>query len=104
METKKSNNIKPDISSLAFWDVRFEDLDFEKDKFFIIEKVLNYGLWNDFVELVKFYGRDTIKKEIIKSAYLKKDVLNFVCVYFDLKRKEFKCYNRRQSSQELWNF
>ena len=99
-----NSNQKPNISRLPFWDVKYEDLDYEKDKFFIIEKVLNYGLWNDFVELVKFYGKDTIRKEIIKSAYLKKDVLNFVCEYFDLKRKQFKCYNRRQSSQELWNF
>lgn len=91
---------KPNISRLPFWDVKYEDLDYEKDKFFIIEKVLNYGLWNDFVELMKFYGKDTIKKEIVKSAYLKKDVLNFVCVYFDLKPNQFKCYNRRQSNPE----
>ena len=67
------------ISSRSFWDVRFEDLDFDKDKSFIIEKVMNHGVMNDFVNTLKFYGKDIIREEIVKAAYLKKDVLNFVC-------------------------
>ena len=98
------NNIKPNFSRLPFWDVKFEEIDYEKDKFYVIEKVLNYGLWNDFVELLRFYGKATIRKEIVKTAYLKKDVLNFVCIYFNIELSEFKCYNRRQSSRELWNY
>ncbi len=95
---------KPNISALPFWDVKYEELDYENDRFFIIEKVLNYGLWNDFIELLRFYGKDTIKQEIVKSAYLKKDVLNFVCTFFDLQPNQFTCYNRRQLSQALWDF
>ncbi len=95
---------KPDIKKRVFWDVRYDELDFENDKFYIIEKVMNYGVWADFLALLKFYGEETIKKEIIKSSYLKQDVLNFICVYFDLKPKQFKCYNRRQSNNQLWNF
>lgn len=103
MEALQTIN-KPDIHKRVFWDVRFDDLDYQKDRFYIIEKVMNYGVWSDFLAVLKFYGKETIKKEIVKSAYLKKDVLNFICVYFDLKPNQFKCYNRRQSSQELWNF
>ena len=94
----------PNIAKKIFWDIRFEDLDYDKDKFFIIEKVLNYGLWNDFLEIIKYYGKDTIKREIVNSAYLKKDVLNFVCFYFELKPTEFKCYTRRQSQEIHWNY
>ena len=76
----------------------------EKDCFFVIERVLNYGVWNDFKSLLQYYGDATIKQEIIKSAYLKKDVLNFVCFYFDLKISQFKCYKRRQSQEKHWNY
>ena len=95
---------RPNISKKVFWDVRFDDLDYEKDKFYIIEKVINYGLWDDFVALVKYYGKETIKKEIVQSAYMDKEILNFLCFYFDLKPSQFKCYTRRQSKETHWNF
>jgi hypothetical protein len=92
------------ISSRSFWDVKFEDLDFEKDKSFIIDKVMNYGVMSDFVNTLKFYGKDIIRQEIVKSPYLKKDVLNFVCFYFDLKPEQFKCFTQRQLHPQHWDF
>lgn len=96
--------IKPKISKKVFWDVRFEDLDYEKDKFYIIEKVMSFGLWEDFLAIVRFYGKETIRKEIVQSAYMDKEVLNFLCFYFNLKPSQFKCYTRRQSQEAHWNF
>ena len=96
--------IHPDISSTAFWDVDFNKIDFEKRGLFVMEKVANYGTWQDFVNLVKFYGVDRFKREIIHSAYLKKDVLNFLCVIFDLKPEDFVCYTRRQSQNLPWTY
>ena len=95
---------KPNIAKRVFWDVRFDELDYEKDRFFIIEKVMNYGLWNDFLEVVKFYGKDVIKQEIVKSACLKKEVLNFLCFYLELKPSEFLCYTQRQSQETHWDY
>jgi len=92
------------ISSRPFWDVRFEDLDFDRDKTFIIEKVMNHGVMSDFVNTLKYYGKDTIRQEIVKAAYLKKDVLNFVCFYFDLNPSHFQCYTQRQSHPQLGSF
>lgn len=103
METLQTQT-KPNIKKRVFWDVDVNELDFEKDRFYIIEKVMNYGVWSDFLELLKFYGKDTIKNEIIKSSYLKKDVLAFICLYFDLQPNQFECYNRRQSNDLRWNF
>ena len=66
---------------------------------------MNYGGWNDFIEVLRFYRQGTtIRTEIVRSSYLKKDVLNFVCFYFDLEPSDFKCYTRRQSHRELWDF
>ena len=35
---------KPDISQKAFWDVRFSEIDFEKNSLHVMEKVFNYGI------------------------------------------------------------
>ncbi len=96
--------VKPNISKRVFWDVDFDSLDYEKDKLFIIDKVMNYGLWDDFLAVLRYYGKEIIKKEIVKSPYLKKDILNFLCFYLDLKPQQFRCYNRRRLQEPHWNF
>ena len=95
---------RPDITPTAFWDVDFDTIDFEKCDLFVMEKVVNYGTWQDFINLVKFYGIDRFKSEIVKSAYLKKDVINFLCVIFDLEPTDFVCYTRRQSQNLPWTY
>jgi hypothetical protein len=103
LEEKIGKSI-PIISKRVFWDINMDTLDYEKDRFYIIEKVMNYGLWDDFVSVAKFYGKETIKIEIIKSAYLKKDVLNFLCFYLGLKPQDFKCYEQRLLQEPHWNY
>ena len=95
---------QPKLSKRVFWDIDFNSLDYEKDRFYIIERVMNYGLWDDFLEVAKFYGRETLRTEIVKSAYLKEDVLNFLCLYLKLKPSEFKCYKQRRSTETHWNY
>ena len=95
---------QPNISKRVFWDIDFDSLDYVKDRQYIIEKVMNYGLWDDFVAVMKFYGKATVRQEIIHSAYLKKDVLNFLCFYLGLKPEAFECYNRRLSQEPHWNY
>ncbi|NIJ53727.1 DUF6922 domain-containing protein [Dyadobacter arcticus] len=94
----------PDISQIAFWDVDFSKIDFRKNDLFVMEKVANYGSWTDFIETVRFYGTDLFKQKIIGSAYLKKDVLNFLCVVFELDQNDFTCYTRRQSPNLPWKY
>jgi hypothetical protein len=86
--TQKSTEIvdvvtaKPNVSKRVFWDIDFSSLDYQKDRFYIIERVMNYGLWNDFIEIVRFYGKNIIKQEIVQSAYLKKMSLIFFVFIF----------------------
>ena len=96
--------MKPDITTTAFWDVDFKELDYETNAVFIIEKVFNYGLWADQVAIIKHYGIDRIKQEVVKGAYYKKTVLNFLCKIFDLKPEDFLCYTKRQLHQLPWHY
>jgi hypothetical protein len=62
---------KPDISYRAFWDVRFSDIDFEENSTHVMEKVFNYGTWKDEVTIMRFYGLQRIRKEIVNAGLLK---------------------------------
>ena len=95
---------KPNISKVAFWDVNFDEIDFEKNCVFILEKVFNYGSFDDQIEVIRYYGIEKIKTEIIKIAYFRKEVLAFICSYFQINLTEFKCYLQRQSNPLLWEY
>ncbi len=94
----------PPISKKAFWDVRFEDLNYEKSSLFIIQKVFNYGSWEDQIAVLKYYGTQRVKTEIVGASYLRKPVLSFLCTILDLKKTDFTCYIKQQLNPIPWNY
>lgn len=95
---------KPNISKKAFWDVNFEDIDFEKNQVFIIDKVFNYGGFQDQLEVIRFYGKEKISQNILKVPFFRKEVFAFVCGYFQLNPAHFQCYLKRQSNPSHWEY
>ena len=95
---------KPEISKKAFWDVRFKEIDFEKNSLQVMEKIFNYSDWNDQVAIMKFYGLNRIRKEIINAGYLRKPVLSFLCTILHLQKTDFTCYNKMQSHPLPWEY
>jgi hypothetical protein len=92
------------ISPKAFWDVDFEKLDPEKSSLFIMQKVFNYGNWNDQVAILRYYGLERIKKEIVKAAFLREPVLSFLCTILGLEKTDFACYTKMQSNPLPWKY
>ena len=92
----------PEISRKAFWDTRFEQIDFDRHSLYVMEKVFNYGNWADQVAVMKYYGADRIKKEITAAAYLRQPVLSFLCAVLQLQKTDFKCYTKMQSLPLPW--
>jgi hypothetical protein len=95
---------KPEISQKAFWDIRFSEIDYGNNSRYVMEKIFNYGTWNDQVAIMKFYGLNRIKKEIVNAGYLRKPVLSFLCTILHLKKTDFKCYNKMLSHPLPWNY
>ncbi len=94
----------PSISKKAFWDVDFSQLDFEKSSPFIMEKVFNYGDWNDQVVIMRYYGLPRIRSEIINASYLRKPVLSFLCTILHLQKTDFLCYRKMQLNPIPWSY
>ena len=91
MGTKTINNY-PEFSNQCFWDMDYKKLDFQNDKNFIIERVVSRGGSNDEVELLKFYGWETVKNEVVKIRYLNKKILNYLSVIFSINKENFRAY------------
>ena len=95
---------KPEISQIAFWDVRFPNIDFEKNSLQVMEKIFNYGPWKDQVAIMKFYGLKRIRKEIVNAGYLRQPVLSFLCTILQLQKTDFECYTKMQLNPLPWNY
>lgn len=95
---------KPEISKKAFWDIRFSDIDFDKDSLYVMEKVFNYGTWSDQLSIMRFYGFNRIRKEITKAGYLRKPVLSFLSAILQIDKTKFTCYTKMQSHPLPWDY
>lgn len=96
--------VKPIFNKTLFWDIDFEQIDYQKYVRFIIEHVLTRGNWNDWKELKNYYGLQKIKKEVVQIRYLDKITLNFCHTFFNLQKEQFRCCNIEPSIRQLWNY
>ena len=96
--------MKPILNKALFWDIDYQEIDFEKHARFVIERVLTRGNLQDWKELKRYYGLNKIKDEALNIRYLDKVTLNFCHTLFNIQKKEFRCYNTEPSIRQLWNY
>jgi len=87
-----------------FWDVDFENIDWERNAPYVIERVLCEGKWENFKTILEYYGESRIKEIIVKLRYMDKRTLHFCSVYFNIPLIRFRCYNIRQSNRLHWDY
>ena len=93
-----------ELSKHIFWDVRYEDIDWEKHAQFVIRRVLRYGQLCDWKKIVKYYGKERMKEELLNVRYLDKVSLSFASFYFNVPKEKFRCYKVQQSMPAHWDF
>jgi hypothetical protein len=100
---KTTQDLVKKITPQYFWDVDRNVLDDNNSKRLIIERVFSLGTLKEITLVINFYGREETKNVICKLHYLDPKTLNFACKFFNLRKKEFACYNRSQLRQIFWN-
>jgi len=102
-----TGNNKLDVNDLSphlFWDVDKQHLDIRKNKKFIVQRVLEYGLLNDWVLINKFYGLEEISSIAVKMRDLNERTLSFISLLSKIPEDQFLCYTTRGSTSRHWNF
>ncbi|MBA3985473.1 MAG: hypothetical protein H0X63_02615 [Flavobacteriales bacterium] len=101
---QKKHLINPGLSPHLFWDVDRVNLDMEKNASFIIKRVLEYGLWNDWKIIQQNYGIANIAQTALKFRELEPKSLHFIAVLSGMPLNKFRCYTTIQSKNPHWNF
>jgi hypothetical protein len=90
------------LSNKAFWDVDLAKLDPEQSAFFIMQKVFNYGSWNDQIAVLNYYGTARVKQDIVNAPYLRAPVISFLSTILHIPKGNFKCYSAKQLHPLPW--
>jgi hypothetical protein len=100
---KKPLNILKSLNPQYFWDVDFLKLDPLKSKRLIVERVFVLGTSREIDQIIEFYGRNIVLKELKNLQYLDPKTLNFISLFFNTPLHSFKCYTRKQLITQHWS-
>ena len=87
-----------------FWDIQFEKLDIEKNRNLIIQRVVDFGTWEEFLKMVNQYGKKVVIEESLLNRELSDQGAYFLSHYFEKNIKDFVCYKKRQLSPIHFHF
>jgi len=84
----------PDTFNKYFWDVQTGKLSLEKDKKFIIERLLEYGDKNEIDWLERHYDKNIIIDTIKNSKKISSKTGNFFALYYGIPKEELECIRK----------
>jgi hypothetical protein len=80
------------LSPHIFWDVNQEELNWAKHQDFIVQRILEYGVWDDFLALKNALGLQKIGEISKGLRSLDRVSMHFVATITNSKLNEFRCY------------
>ena len=70
----------------------------------IVERIFTLGTLAEVALLLKYFGKEEVEKVLLNLNYIDSKTLNFASKFFGKSKKTFKCYIRKQSIPQLWNY
>ena len=92
------------FSAHLFWDVRKEDVDFDEHAQYIIKRVLEYGLLEDWNLIRQYCGLSKIVEVAKELRDLEPRALAYISAVSKTPKEQFRCYIWKQSNIQHWNF
>jgi len=91
-----------DLSPHLFWDVDRNKISWNKDAPYIINGIVEYGVFSDFKIMLKIYSRELIVEIIKQLRYLTPKTHQFLSLFFNQDEMEFRCYEQRFLNRKHW--
>jgi hypothetical protein len=87
-----------------FWDINIDTINLQTHRVAVIERITLRGRFQEFKDVIKYYGKEVVKNILLNIRYLDKVTLSFCSTIFDVPKTEFRCYKLAQSNPEHWNY
>ena len=91
-----------EFSKNLFWDADQSDIDMQRNKRYIIQRVLERGTVEDLRSVFHMYGLDNVIATAKTLRTLEPKALSFIACVADEPKENFRCYIPKQSSPAPW--
>jgi len=95
---------KPIFNKRIFWDVDFEQIDYDAKASFVIERVFERGDVDDIRQCRRYYGDEKVTIALLKAKYLPEHRIHLASAVIDKPLNNFRCYILRQSNPGLFPY
>lgn len=92
------------FSAHLFWDVQKRDIDLDKHSEYVIKRVLEYGLLEDWNLIRTYYGLAKITEAAKEMRDLEPRALAYISAISKTPKEQFRCYTYQQLNPQHWNF
>ena len=95
----------PQFLEKYFWDVDAKKLDVQKNKSYIIERILEYGDTDAVRWMKNTYAVSQIVEVLKRSRALSQKSAHFWAVFFEVPESEILCFSKQfqMRSRAIWN-
>ena len=91
MEAEIKNSKIPSFFKPLFWSYKFSSIDPHKNKRTIIINTVNYGQWEHWIWVLKFYGKENVKNiiEEIPQTEFRAPALKLISLLLGIKKLKY---------------
>ena len=91
MRAKTKNSKIPLFFKPLFWSYKFSSIDPRKNKRTIIINTVNYGQWEHWIWVLKFYGKENVKNiiEEIPQTEFRAPALKLISLLLGIKKLKY---------------
>lgn len=95
---------KPLFDKRIFWDVAFEQIDYDARAGFVIERVFERGDVDDIRNCRRYYGDEKVAEVLLNAKFLPEVTMYLASAVIDRPLKDFRCYKLRQLNPALFPY
>lgn len=95
---------KPVFNKRIFWDVAFENIDYDAKAKFVIERVFERGDVEDIRNCRRYYGDEKVTEVLLNAKFLPMTRMYLASAVIGRPLKDFRCYTIRQSNPTLFPY
>lgn len=77
-----------------FWDTDFAQIDIDKNRFYIIARIFEYGDERAAAWALEHFKKEDIKKTLRESRILSPKSGNFWALFFNLRKAGLQCFQK----------
>ena len=99
-----AEKLKPVFNKRIFWDVVFENIDYDAKANFVIERVFERGDVEDIRNCRRYYGDEKVTAALLNAKFLPEYTVYLASAVINKPLNEFRCYKLRQLNPTLFPY